>query len=201
MKRTAIIIALVVLCLGAVGYTPARVLWERHTHKQARRVPMFGDQPFVIDPVTQDILSHADRVETFRLGDFNEGENHTAADYEVLSGPHVQLLDDHAVLRTGQTQGAAFAAEIGTALAQVKSEQLATQCFDPGVGYRVWRGKTHTDICVCFYCEGIELITQDAHHKVVTQTMISLGAARPAFLALSQQAFPQDKALAALKTS
>lgn len=201
MKRTATIVALVVLCVAAFGYPFVRMALERHTREQARRSVMMQSPPFVMDSVTQDILNHADRVETFRLSDFHEEEQDTPEAEAARSTPHTQFLDDHAVLHTGQPQGAAYAAAIGTALAQVKSEQLASQCFDPGVGYRVWKGKAHTDLCVCFYCEGIELITKDAHNKEVTKTMISLGAARPAFLALSRQAFPKNKALAALKSS
>lgn len=201
MKRTAIIVALVVLCVAAVGYRPVRVAWEKHHHEQVRRSLLVGSTPFVLDPVTQGILSHADRVETFRLSDIHEARDRTTAEWTALSGPHTQFLEEHPVLHKGQPQGAAFAAAMETALTQARSPGSIAGCFDPGVGYRVWKGKAHTDICVCFYCEGIELITQDAQHKEVTKTMISLGAARPAFLALSRQAFPQDKALAALKTS
>ena len=200
MKRTAIIAALAVVCVAVFAYTPARVLWEHRTREQARRSMMMQTTPFVPDPVTQSILSNPDRVETFRLDDFHEGENRTAAEYAEMSKPHEQL-ENHTVMHRGLPQGAAFAAAIGVALRQTRSPGNYYSCFDPGVGYRVWKGQAHTDLCVCFYCEGIELNTQDAHHKEVTRTMISLGAARPAFLALSQQAFPQDKALAALKTS
>ena len=200
MKRPAIIATLVILCVAAFSYPFARMAWERHTREQARRSMMMQTTPFVPDPVTQSILSNPDRVETFRLDDFHEGENRTAAEYAEMSKPHEQL-ENHTVMHKGLPQGAAFAAAIGVALRQTRSPGNYYSCFDPGVGYRVWKGQAHTDLCVCFYCEGIELITQDAHHKEITKTMISLGAARPAFLALSQQAFPQDKALAALKTS
>ncbi len=201
MKRIAIIVAFVVLCVAAFSYPLVRMAMERHTREQARRSMIMQTSPFIPDPVTQGILSNPDRVETFRLDDFHEGENRTAAEYAALSEPHAQCLEDHAILRTGQPQGAAYAAAIGTALTQTRSPGSYSSCFDPGVGYRVWKGQAHTDLCVCFYCEGIEIITKDAHHKEVTKTMVSLGAARPAFLALSRQAFPQDKALAALKTS
>jgi len=200
MKRTAIIVALVALCLVAVGYRPVRVVWEKHRHEQVRRSLLVGSTPFVLDPVTQGILSHADRVETFRLSDIHEARDRTTAEWTALSGPH-PVFGEHPVLHKGQPQGPVFAAAMQTALTQTRSPTFLPGCFDPGVGYRVWKGKAHTDLCVCFYCEGIELVTQDAHHKEVTKTMISLGAARPAFLALSQQAFPQDKELAALKTS
>lgn len=201
MKRTAIVAALVALCVAAFSFPSARAAWERHTREQARRSLMMQTTPLVPDPLTQSILSNPDRVETFRLADFHEEEQDTPEARAALSTPHRQLLDDHAVLRQGQPQGAAFAAAIGAALRQTRSPGNYYSCFDPGIGYRVWKGKAHTDLCICFYCEGIELITQDAHHKEVTKTMISLGAARPAFLALSRQAFPQDKALAALKTN
>ena len=208
MKPTAIIAALAVVCVAAFAYTPARVLWDHRTREQARRSMMMQTTPFVPDPVTRGILDGADRVETFRLDDFHEGESRTAAEAQQADRLRArgQLLDDHAVLHQGQSQRRAFAAALGVALGQVRIptsslKALMPSCFDPGVGYRVWKGKAHTDLCVCFYCAGIEMITKDAQNKVVTQTMMGLGAARPAFLALSQQAFPKDKDLAALKTS
>ncbi len=200
MKRIAIIVALVAVCLAAFSYPFARMAWERHTREQGRLAWLAESKPPVLDTVTQGVLTGADRVETFRLADFHEDED-TPEARAAKSTPPNQSLDDYAVLHKGPTQGAAFAASISAALKQTRSPGSYSQCFDPGVGYRVWKGKAHTDLCVCFYCEGIELITQDAHHKEITKTMISLGAARPAFLALSRQAFPQDKALAALKTS
>ena len=119
----------------------------------------------------------------------------------VLSGPHAQFLDNHAVLRVAPPQGQAFAATLRSALAQAGAEENGVMCFDPGVGYRVWKGQSHTDICVCFYCEAVEIITKDARHKILHQSRTDMGHARAAFLALSRQAFPQDKALMALKTS
>ncbi len=201
MKRTAIIVALVVVCLAAFSYLLVRRALDHRTREQARRSMIMQTTPFVPDPVTQSILSNPDRVETFRLSDFHEEERDTPEAEAARSTPHTQFLDDHAVLHMGLPQGAAFAAAIGVALRQTRSPGNYYSCFEPGVGYRVWKGKAHTDLCVCFYCEGIELITKDAHNKEVTKTIISLGVARPAFLALSRQAFPQDKALAALKTS
>lgn len=74
-----------------------------------------------------------------------------------------------------------------------------SQCFVPGVGFRVWKGRAHTDLCVCFYCSGVEIITKDAKHKEVYHHQTVLGGSRAAFLALARQAFPQDAHLAALK--
>ncbi len=212
MKRTVILLSLAIFGLAAVCYgltravTLTRVVMEQHKRTMALEAMLANSKPLVVDTSTQAILAGADRVETFRLADFHEEEDLTPEEQTILSGAHTLSLDNHTVLRTGPTQGRAFASALGNALAQADSGQavagqkgLMPSCFDPGVAFRVWQGKAHTDICVCFYCSGVEIITEDANHKVLYQNETGLRYSRPAFLALSKQAFPQDRHLAALK--
>lgn len=197
MKRPVIFLAAALLFLAAVGYGPARVAWERHARAQARQARVFGGTPFIPNAATRGILSGADRVDTFRLAEESEDRDQSPEEQAALFGPHAQSLDDYAVLCVGPPQDRAFANALGTALAGTK-EAAMTQCFDPGVGFRVWKGQAHVDLCVCFHCAGVEVITKDAHHRVVQEGRTDLGASRGAFLALSRRAFPDDKAIAAL---
>ena len=103
------------------------------------------------------------------------------------------------MIRTGHQQGREFAASLHPALALADEEQSLTQCFDPGDAFRVWQGKAHSDICVSFYCSGIEMTTEDAKHKVMSHSYVGMRYSLPALLALSRQAFPDDKQLMALK--
>jgi hypothetical protein len=198
MKRTWMLASLAIFCLAAVWLTPVvRAHLEEKRRQDAEAQYEKTSPRLVLDAKTQAILFGADRVETFRLagGDMD----YTLEEQVALSGPHIQYLDDYTVLHVGPPQGKAFAIPLRAAVAQATADIDAYQCFEPVIGFRAWKGKAHTDICVCFFCAGIEVITQDAHNHIVHQTRINLGAARPAFLALSKQAFPQDATLAALK--
>lgn len=201
MKRAVVLLIFAALTVGAVGYgLPRAALWREHRlREQLRDARPFPTGPLVLDAATKAVLAGADRVETFRLADFHEGMSRTPAEQEALSGGHLGTLDDYTVLRAGAPQGRAFAADLSRAVSTLKSPSFMSQCFDPGVGFRVWKGQAHTDLCVCFYCSGIEIITKDAQHKEVFHQRAELGTSRAAFLALARQAFPQDARLAALK--
>lgn len=206
MKRIAIFLGLAIFCLAAAGYRPMLVAVERHRRHDLMLAAERNARPLVLDATTTAILAGTDRVETFRLADFHEGEDYTPAERAALEGGHPGSLDDHMILRTGAPQGKAFATALHAALSQTPSPigadglmTLIPSCFDPGVGFRVWRGAAHVDLCVCFYCSGVEIVTKDAKHKIVSRQTVTLGRSRAAFLALSRQAFPQDAALAAVK--
>lgn len=208
MKRVVLLLGFGIICIGAVFYAAPRYVAARKTadRNAAYARTLAENGPLVLDRTTQAILENADRVETFRLADFHEGENRSAEEQAILDGPHVQALDDYTVLHIGSPQGSEFAAALRAAVSEIPlpigRDGLVyggvPSCFDPGIGFRVWKGKAHVDLCVCFYCTGIQIITTDAHGKQLVQMTTTLGASRPAFLALSKQAFPQDKQLAAL---
>ncbi len=202
MKRILIVAILAVLCIAAVGYRPVHEAWAR---RQYRDEAVKNEIPLVLDAKTQAVLSGADRVETFRLVDFHEEERYTDTERNLLSSPHTQSLDDHQVLRVSPAQGEAFADALRAALAKtpgpIGKDGLMSgvpSCFDPGVGFRVWNGKSSVDLCVCFYCTAIEIDTNNAANKSKQTLMTPLGSSRPEWLALSKQAFPQDAALARL---
>ena len=202
MKRVVVLSIFAALAVGIAGHgLPRAALWRERLQRQKQREAMLlPTGPLVLDAATKAVFAGADRVETFRLADFHEEEklDRTPAAQAALDG-HLGRLDDHAVLRAGAPQGEEFAAHLGAALSQVNDFGLVSQCFDPGVGFRVWKGKAHTDLCVCFYCSGVEIITQDAARKEVFRKQTDLGRSRAAFLALARQAFPQDAPLSALK--
>ena len=212
MKRTVLLLSLTIFFAAALcfGVPYSRMLLERSRRHAAYADMLANSQPVVLDAATQSIMDNADRVETFRLVDFHEQENYTPEERAMeeramVDGSHPRPLDDYTVLYSGPHEGKVYAAMLREALSQTPSpfrrDGLATgvpSCFDPGVGFRVWAGKSHVDLCVCFYCSGIQIITAEASHKPSTQMTI-LGPSRTAYLKLAQQVFPQDKRLAALK--
>ena len=115
------------------------------------------------------------------------------------------LMEQCEVRHTGPMEGRPFAAALLAALSQMPAlEDNAGQPtvmpndFGSDVGFRVWKGVAHTDVCLGLYTEYGEVASQDAHGKLFGRRIAKLGVSRPALLALSKQAFPQDKALAAL---
>lgn len=206
MKRVAIFLGLAIFGLAAAGYRPMLVAVERHRRHDSMLAAERNARPLILDATTEAILAGADRVETFRLDDFHEAEGRSEVGIEFLERHRQGTLDDHMILRTGAPQGKAFATALRAALSKTPSPigkdglmSLIPSCFDPGVGFRVWKGAAHVDLCVCFYCSGVEIVTKDAKHKIVSQQTVTLGRSRAVFLALSRRAFPQDAALAAVK--
>ena len=197
----SILLGATLVCLAAAGYRPVLIAMERHTRRTEILAAENGPL-LVLDAMTKSILAGADRVETFRLVEDADSDPTPAQLAEIqaaTTGPHVKTLDDYTVLRTGPPQGKAFAEALQGALAQAEAEQDGAQCFSPGVGFRVWKGLAHVDLCVCFHCSGVEITTTNAGHKAAQPLRYNLGRSRAAFLALSRQAFPQDAALAAVK--
>lgn len=202
MKRTLLAVCLVVFCLAAVAAAPCYLKAREAARRQEYRDEAArNEMPLVLDAKTQAILAGADRVETFRLAGGGD-EDYTKGEQVAISGPNAQYFENYPVLQVGSVQGKAFAGVLNKALSQASNEANGSQCYEPGIGFRVWKGAAHRDICVCFHCGGLEVLphgsVRDDAHQNPYHLPTSLGQSRPALLALSRQAFPQDEALAAL---
>lgn len=210
MKRIVLLLGFGLVCIGAVFYAAPRYVAARQTaDRNAAYARMRADNsnPLVLDAATRAILANADRVQTFQLRNPNR-------DYDESRSTSVPQrpteIDNCEVMHIGPTQGRAFAAALQAALSAAPSP-LGTDGrfslapvgspndFGADVGFRVWRGKAHADVCVGLYTNFVQITTEAAPSKPLAQTTASLGASRPAFIALSRQAFPQDKQLAALE--
>ena len=203
MKRIPLMPTFALLGLAAVIYGFMRPVIQKNAERrsvEARTAEYLAhSKPLVLDAVTQGIFAHADRVEIFRLedlSDHDEPPSKKSAEIDTLLPIYIQ---NHRVILTSPVQDKAFAITLSRALTLADSGAAMTQCFEPGIAFRVWRGQLHTDVCVCFLCSGVDVTTEDAKHKVLHYTHSGLRYSRPAFLALSRQAFPEDKQLAALK--
>lgn len=155
MKRTIFLLILLVVCAAAVFAAPYYLKARETTRRHEAYVQMLANsKPLVLDAKTQAILAGADRVETFRLQGGDEDEDASGTQSAAYASP--QYLEDHLVIDKGPIQGRAFAGALQAALVQGTSEPDYFQCFMPGVGFRAWQGKRHTDICICFTCQGVE---------------------------------------------
>ncbi len=205
MKRVVLLLGFGLVCIGAVYYAAPRYVAARKTADQnagyARM--LMGNGPLVLDSATQAIFVNADRVETFRLVDPNADSDESSM--PVSSWPRGQFMGGCQVMHVGPAEGRDFAAALQMALARMPSPGDMTGQSVPGpndsgsdVGFRVWRGKAHADIYVGLNTGYGEIISEDAHHKPLMRTAGYMGGSRPALLALSRQAFPQDTSLAEL---
>ena len=158
-----------------------------------------------LNAVTEAIFAHSDKVEALRLGDIQETPYRTEAEFIALADQKYGTAGAYNLLRPARIVNTNFAPRLREALRLTPDPKNATArisgCFDPGVkvGFRVWRGKAHTDVFVCFYCQGVEIITTDEHQNKVERFRNDVGSARKSLLALSREAFPEDKVLQDLK--
>lgn len=199
MKRTLLMLILGLSGLVAVGYGFRRPVIEGNIRTRASEARLAGSKPLVLDAATQGILAHADWVETFRLDDLQDRDEPVTKDQVGIDTLFPTLIQNHRVILTGPPQDRKFAIALSKALVLADSGAAMTQCFEPGVAFRVWQGQTHTDVCVCFVCSGVDITTEDAQFKVLHHTHSGLRYSRPALLALSRQAFPDDKQLMAMR--
>ncbi len=177
--------------MGLVGAVCAGGLALRSGRSHAAHAP---EHPLKLDAATEAIFAHADRVEALRLMDFHENWKRPQADYDNLD--KFGQAYHYTLLRPARPVNLSFGPRLRDALRLTPDESHAFyQCFEPGVGFRAWRGKTHTDVFVCFYCEGVEIVTTDERKKQLGYFHPDMGAARKSLLALSREAFPDDKLL------
>lgn len=192
MKRT---IKILLSASLAITLLPACHPKPQTSQKQIAQKPML-----TLEATTKSVLENADKVETFRLADFHDAALRTEAEYNAIEKQKYGTMRTYTVTRKGKVQNAAFAREILAALEKIKPNHFMASCFDPGVGFRVWKGKTKTEIFICFACPGVEIVTSNEKKKEIWSTHLeNLGDARKTLLALSRRAFPDDKILRDLK--
>lgn len=137
-----------------------------------------------IDDRTVTILKKADKVEVFRV-DGTWPHKPPAPSEQAISGWRV--------LSQGRDQGPEFAARLADILADEASySQKFAGCFDPGVGYRIWRGKDRVDFIICFHCDNFYL-GPPVKGKMVSETASFYETpARRRLVRLAKEAFPND---------
>lgn len=136
---------------------------------------------------TRAILAGATRVEVFRVDPTKQKK----AENWIGGFP---------VTARAQEQGKEFAGRLGTALLDTwafSDQKGKKNCFDPGVGFRVWKDEESVDVLICFICDilycgpSVEEASENATFK---------GSSRRAdLLRLAKEAFPDDKEIQELK--
>lgn len=197
MKRNALIAA-VALAASAIVAVPAyRATVGRARRSQVQRNLRFYATPALpplsLDSKTASILAGAGRVETFRLADYHEHLGRPPEEFKAMETRKFGKMGTFTIVRVGAPRDREFSLGIARALGQASVGMAGSMCFDPGVGFRSWRGRESVDVAICFNCSGIEITTRDASRKVIKSQRADLGQSRSALWALSGQAFPDDK--------
>ena len=179
-------------CAGGLALRSVRL------HANAAKAPEF---PLKLDAATEAIFTHADKVEALRLADFHDNCKRPAEEFDAMLEQKYGAAQHYTLVRPVRAMNLNFAPRLQAALRLTPDPKtyFASQCFDPGVGFRVWRGKAHTDVFVCFHCQGVVIVTTDERKKEIVNLRTDVGAARKSLLALSREAFPDDKVLQELK--
>jgi hypothetical protein len=127
------------------------------------------------------IFASPDRVEVFRMGSSREHPDAT------------QTLAGFPLLSTGKEQGKDFARRLGAVLLNdgTYEWEMANGCiFDPGVAFRVWSGSESVLAIICFHCNQIGIVPDEANPRSLRVHDADPG--RPALLKLAREVFPDD---------
>jgi hypothetical protein len=135
-----------------------------------------------LGPDTIQIMRQAKRVETIRIRRIEEEDK------------KARLFDDYVLIGTGQPQGTPFTRALSEAIINEKNGfGLGKMCiFDPGVIFRLWRGKEMVKVTICFNCEDMAVQCFDRTGVKTHSTFFDFSANRAALVRLCKRAFPKD---------
>lgn len=142
-----------------------------------------------------EILKAPEKVECFRI----DGKSWISPEQQAKIEEATKRVRGYAIIAQGKDQDAAFGGKIAAVLLDEKTYDFesAKACkFDPGVAFRVWKGKACADVVVCFHCAELDVVTGD---KEPHRAHEDFDNARAALVALAKAAFPGDEKIQALK--
>jgi hypothetical protein len=146
-----------------------------------------------LDRQSRAIFAGATRVEVFRLGTPVRPVTKPKEKGEKRFG-------GFEVTAQGADQGRQFADKLAAILSDEKTyTDRFAKCFDPGVGYRIWKGTESVEVLICFKCGNLYCgpPTENAQENAAFN-----GSPREADLRkLAMEAFPDDKEIQALGES
>lgn len=96
------------------------------------------------------ILSGPTKVEAFRI----ESERNAKKGDKQISG--------YKITASASVKGKEFAAKVAKVMLDEKTHLGdAARCFQPGVAFRIWRGKDAVDVIICFKCTNLGINLKD----------------------------------------
>jgi hypothetical protein len=141
---------------------------------------------------TRAVLAGATRVEVFRL----DAEKGPRRPDEKEEGE--EQFGGWLVTSQGKDQDRPFAEQLADILFdEATYTNRSVHCFDPGVGYRVWRGDRAVEILICFRCNNFYCGPPTRRAK--ENARFGGSPRRADLVRLAKEAFPGDKEIQALK--
>jgi hypothetical protein len=160
---------------------PALVAALLGCESQPRPVRLHPKERY-FDDVTAAFFTASTKVEVFRV------------DETKAPLPGEGKVSGYPVIGRGSDQGAAFAVELARVLSDPATYSVyMALCFEPGVGFRVWKGKRCIDLILCFECNNCYLGAPK--EDMVGATFSISDSARSRLVRLAKVAFPDDKAI------
>ena len=141
------------------------------------------------------MLSHPDKVETYRLLTHRD-------DKPTSAGDGLPRLHGHPIIATGPVLGPEFGSQLAAVFFSPDAYDFdrAKGClFDPGVAFRVHSGRRYVDLLLCFSCNEHRFYAVDEAGNVTRESGEDFDRARPKLVRLAKQAFPNDPTISALK--
>jgi hypothetical protein len=137
---------------------------------------------------TAEIVEKATRVEVFRINSQRTNE------------PGDKYIAGYKITAKGKKQGMKFAAKVRAALFDEKTYLgQSARCYEPGVAFRVWHGEEAVEVIICFRCTNFEVLRKGAP-LTAERNLFGFGPGLQPFLALAQEALPNDRVIQSLKS-
>jgi hypothetical protein len=147
-----------------------------------------------LDRHTWAVLTSADKVEVFRL----DGNNFLFPDKKVSEEKETRRIGGFLVTGQGEDPEKAFAGKLAEVLADERTDTgNAKKCFQPGVAFRIWKGKEVVDVLICFGCNN--LYCGPSVDLAQENTFFGRSPRRPDLVRLAKEAFPADREIQALQ--
>lgn len=101
----------------------------------------------------------------------------------------------------GRVPGQQFASRLAAILLAEHTYGIAaTDCFDPGVAYRLWKGDRSVDVLICFHCNNLDVRPNRKAESAGGQLAdFGQSTVRTELLKLTKEAFPDDRDIQSLK--
>jgi hypothetical protein len=181
-RRIAVLVPFFVLVFAGTILFPGESPEEFEVSPEAKAA--LGDEGIAI-------LKKAVRTEAFRI-------NPSMLTKKEIED-HVPSVGFYAIIGKG-TVNRKFTAKIRTALFDASSYNgREAKCFDPGVGFRIGRGREAVEVFLCFHCNNLAVAVRNAEeNRYSRSSSAGFGESRELWIRLAKEAFPEDGEIQAL---
>lgn len=147
------------------------------------------------------VLRDATRVEAFRIADTDDLDYAFGRHKDVRSD--LGKIDGYTITSRGEEIGRGFAERLSGYLLEGKHYFISLDCLpDPGVAFRVWRGRESVSLIICYECDYLKVFVHDERGSNVHRGSSYFKDAfveSEVLVDLAREAFPDDEQIQALR--